>query len=113
MKMPEYHLTVGLFSQGTCTLQTTPDAAKTYIRDLIVNQYGLYGFTMIDCSGGYRMQKTGKLVFEPSIRIEIVSTDGPIDEKIEAIAKDLCDYLNQESVMIKWLESDIDFTSKK
>lgn len=61
---------------------------------------------MIECSGVYRMESTGRIVREPSIRIEIASDEEiPAAEIIENIKK----ALNQETVMLEISESNISY----
>lgn len=62
---------------------------------------------MIDCSGYYKMQSTGNIVNEPSIRVEI-ATDSMI-ESLHDMVRDIKTELNQESVMVDITESDIQF----
>lgn len=107
--MFEYQLTIGLFDQDTAAQEIATSTAKTIIADLLLNRFNIYAFTMIECSGVYKMDD-GRIVFEPSIRLEIAA-DNDLDEVlnsfIEAIKSSA--YLNQECIMIKKSTSDINF----
>lgn len=107
--MYEYQLTIGLFDKDTAAQEVAASAAKNMIADLLLNRFGIYAFTMIECSGVYKMAD-GRIVSEPSLRLEIAADDC-IDQKVDAfiaIIKD-ADHLNQESIMIKRSISDINF----
>lgn len=109
MKMYENHLTIGLFDRRTKKQEINTEKAKALISNVLINHYGIYAFTMIDCNGVYKMQNSGVVVREPSIRIEIAS-DEPIKELKEIIRvlkhKRM---LNQESIMHKEMVSEISF----
>lgn len=96
--MFEYQLTVGLFDKDTETQKITETAAREIIGDILINQFELFAFTMIPAAGVYKMNSTGRIVNEPSIRIEI-ATDTEI--KIDEITEELKRRLNQESIMVK------------
>lgn len=107
--MFDYQLTIGLYDRETATQKISSAAAKTMISDLLLNRFGIYAFTMIDCSGCYKMDD-GRIVQEPSIRIEIASDDDIISTVRDfiATAKD-AEHLNQESIMMKVTKSAITF----
>ena len=73
--MIKYQLTIGLFDKDTEKQQIKTPAAKKQISDTLLNRFGVYAFTMIECAGVYKMNSTGNIVIEPSIRVEIVTTD--------------------------------------
>ena len=104
--MYEYQLTIGLFDKDAEQQVIPTQTAKASISDILIDRYGIFAYTMIDCSGVYRMQSTGHIVFEPSIRIEIVTDD---EINLAPIISDLKAALNQESIMIKKSISDIAF----
>ena len=93
----EYQLTMGLNDQYTKKQEIETAAAKNLLAKILLQKYGLYAFTMIDCSGVYT-HNDGTVVFENSIRIEIVT-----DEKINifGIVRTLKRVFNQESIMVK------------
>lgn len=101
-EMHEYNLTIGLFDKDTEKQEISTEAAKRIISEILLNKFDIFAFTMIDCSGVYKMNSTGRIVREPSIRIEI-ATDEEITETIEKIIDTIKspEYLNQESVMMK------------
>ena len=106
--MYEYNLTVGLFDKDTCKQEITTEAAKAAIENILLNQFSIFAFTMIECAGCYKMESNGTIVREPSIRIEIASDDD-ITETIKEICQALKVELNQESIMYKKMVSDISF----
>lgn len=108
-EMHEYILTIGLNDRVTEKQEISSEAAKRMISEILINKYGVFAFTMFDCYGVYKMNSTGRIIQEPSIRIEI-ATDEPmqnIDEIIRVI-KD-SEHLNQESIMKKHTISNIQF----
>lgn len=109
MKMYEHFLTVGLFDRVTERQEIRTDKAKNFITKTLINDFNICAFTMIDATGVYRMQSTGAIVKEPSIRIEIAVEEALTRETVYKIIKTLKDGLNQEHIMYKMLESDIDF----
>lgn len=110
MKMYEHCLTVGLFDRLSEKQEIKTETAKEFISDTLINKFGVYAFTMIDCTGVYKMQSTGAIVKEPSIRIEIAAGEMDLTrEMVYRIIKSLKDGLNQESIMYKMTESDIEF----
>lgn len=109
MKMYEHFLTVGLFDKDTERQEIGTDKAKDFIAETLINDFDIYTFTMIDAAGVYRMQSTGAIVKEPSIRIEIAADEALTRETVYRIIEALKDGLNQESVMYKMVESDVDF----
>lgn len=89
--------TVGLFDKDTEKQEISTDDAKEKIAEILIEKFDIFAFTMLECSGYYRMQSTGRIVAEPSIRIEIVT-----DEELtaaDAIIQELKAALNQESIM--------------
>ena len=108
MQTYENHLTVGLFDKNTEKQEINTNAAKTIISNILINDFNIFAFTMIDCNGVYRMASTNNIVFEPSIRIEI-ATDNEIENEIEGIITALKTALNQESIMHKEMISNINF----
>lgn len=110
MKMYEHFLTVGLFDKDSEKQEITTEAAKNLIAEMLIGRFNIYAFTMIDCNGVYRMESTGAIVKEPSIRIEIAASADDLDrEMVYRIIKALKTELNQESIMYKVVESEIDF----
>ena len=104
--MKKYSFTVGLFDKDTEKQRIESPEAKATISDILINQFDIFAFTMLDCSGVYRMQSTGAIVFEPSIRIEIATDD---DLPAADIISELKAALNQETIMIEQETKDIYF----
>ena len=109
-QMHEYILTIGLFDKDTEKQEISREAAARIIETVLINRFDVFAFTMTDCAGVYKMQSTGRIVREPSIRIEI-ATDRDETAKIHEIITVLkgraC--LNQETIMLKHEKSNITF----
>ena len=109
MKMYEHYLTVGLFDKDSEKQEIKTSAAKESISETLINRYNVFAFTMLECNGVYKMSSTGAIVQEPSIRIEIAADAELTREMVYKIIGTLKRELNQESIMYKMIESDIDF----
>ena len=94
--MYKNQLTIGLFDKDTEQQEITTPEAKNLIAEILIEKFGVFAFTMIECSGVYRMASTSRIVFEPSIRVEIASDDEIAADDIIAELKEV---LNQESIM--------------
>ena len=106
--MNEYLFTVGLFDKDTERQEIPSERAKEIIAQILIDKHGIYAYTMIDCSGVYKMQSTGRIVREPSIRIEIVTDMADLLD-YRAIIADIKSALNQETVMLKKSAADVSF----
>ena len=95
--MIKNQLTIGLFDKDTEQQEVQTNEAKNLIAEILIGKFGIFAFTMIECSGVYRMASSGRIVFEPSIRVEIAS-DEELTEA-DAIIGELKEALNQESIM--------------
>jgi len=95
--MVKNQFTIGLFDKDTEKQEIRTDAAKEKIAEILIGNFGIFAFTMIECSRVYRMASSGRIVFEPSIRVEI-ATDDELTEA-DAIIAELKKELNQESIM--------------
>ena len=105
--MFKYLLTIGLNDKDTLRQEIESAAAKKMIAGILLNDFEIFAFTMIECSGVYKMN-SGEIVFENSIRLEIVN-DGEI-KSIPAILAALKSALNQECIMIEYAaDSNINF----
>lgn len=109
MEMYEHYLTVGLFDKETERQEVETNKAKGFIAETLINDFNVFAFTMIDAVGIYKMQSTSTIVKEPSIRIEIAAEADLTRETVYRIIKTLKDGLNQESIMYKMVESDVEF----
>lgn len=92
-------LTIGLNDKDTERQEITTGEAKNTIANILLNQYNIFAFTMFECSGVYKMESTGNIVFENSIRVEI-ATDDELTAA-DAIIATLKTELNQESIMME------------
>lgn len=91
--------TIGLNDKETEKQIITSPEAKKIIADILLIKFNIFAFTMFECSGVYRMESTGNIVFENSIRVEI-ATDEELTEA-DAIIAELKRTLNQESIMME------------
>lgn len=106
MKMFKTQLTIGLNDKLTEKQEVTTSEAKMTISDTLLQEFGLFAFTMFTCEGVYTMASTSNTVFENSIRVEIATEDA-IDTL--SICESLKHKLNQESIMVEFTEKEIDF----
>lgn len=90
-------LTIGLNDKDTQNQIINTPEAKRMIAKTLINQYNVFAFTIIDCAGVYKMNSTGDIVQEASLRVEI-ATEEPMKE-IDSIIDELKTVLNQESIM--------------
>lgn len=95
--MVKNQFTIGLFDKDTEKQEIQTNEAKNLIAEILIEKFGIFAFTMIECSGVYRMDSSSRIVFEPSIRVEI-ATDEELTEA-DAIIGNLKEALNQESIM--------------
>lgn len=91
--------TIGLNDKNTERQEIATGAAKNIIANILLNQFNIFAFTMFECSGVYKMESTGNIIFENSIRVEI-ATDDELTEA-DAIIAELKKELNQESIMME------------
>lgn len=101
--MIEHIITVGLYDKNTKHQEiSTIDAYK-----VVTNIFCASGIcaTVLDAQGIYR-HEDGTVVIEPSLRIECADVTR---EKILPCIMQIKIALNQESIMYKVVESDIDF----
>lgn len=92
-------LTIGLNDKNTERQEIETGAAKNIIANILLNQFNIFAFTMFECSGVYKMESTGNIIFENSIRVEI-ATDDELTTA-DAIIAELKKELNQESIMLE------------
>jgi len=105
--MTKTTLTIGLNSQTTEKQEITTGEAKGLISELLIEGYGFGGLTLTECEGVYRMNSTGDLIYEKSLKIELV-TDEDI-ENINIIIKELKYLLDQESIMLEVEHKEVTF----
>lgn len=97
-EMHETVITMGLLDKDTCKQEISDDEAQNMIDEILLTKYNIFAYTLQECRGCYKMQSTGAVVHEKSIRLEIV-TESPL-ECLPALILDLKKEFNQESVMI-------------
>lgn len=98
--MLKFQLTIGLNDKVSEKQEIRTHAAKKLISEILLNRFHVFAFTMLDCFGVYRMESTGNIINEKSIRIEIV-TDECDELNIPDIVSYLKASLNQETIMIE------------
>lgn len=96
--MNKHIFTIGLNDRDAEVQIISTDTAIDLIADTLINDHGVFAFTMSECKGVYKMNSTNNIVKENSIRVEIVTES---DEDIDAVGImfDLKVRLNQESIM--------------
>lgn len=105
--MTKTTLTVGLNSQTTERQEIGTNEAKSLVAELLIEGYSFCDLTMTECEGCYKMNSTGNVIFEKSLKIELV-TDSDIDN-INVIIKELKYLLDQESVMVEVEHKEVAF----
>lgn len=105
--MIETVLTIGLFDKDKEAQIIPTDNARDLISAILISNFNVFAFTMLDCYGVYRMNSTGNIVREPSIRVEI-ATDTAM-ESLPTMIECLKSALNQETIMVKTSRAAIDF----
>lgn len=104
--MLKYNFYVGLNDKHTCRQEVSTEKAEMILSEILLNEFHVYGFTMINCKGVYKME-TGEIVSENTIKIEIVFSDSAIPA--DRIIEEIKDRLNQESVMLEKSEKNVSF----
>ena len=98
--MVKFQLTIGLFDKETEKQEIKTSKAKSMIANTLLNRFHVFAFTMMNAEGVYKMNSTGNIIREPSIRIEIVT-----DESGDLDMLDMVEFLkvqfNQESIMVE------------
>lgn len=104
--MKKYTFTIGLFDKATEKQEIETYIARAIIENVLIDTFNIFAFTCWDCSGVYRMDSTGRIVREPSIRVEIAA-----DAEIPAaeIIAELKNKLNQETIMLEVVNANISF----
>lgn len=97
--MTKYNLTIGLLDKDSKVQEIGTVHATKLITRIVIAKIG-FG-TILDANGVYT-HDDGTIVTEPSIRIEILDTEGTIDkDKIVELASELKVALNQESILFE------------
>ena len=101
--MTKTTMTIGLFDKDTEQQEISTAAANEIIAQTLINEYHIFAFTTWECAGVYKMDSTGNIIREPSIRVEIASDirPGAMDILIDEITTTLKNKLNQESIMVE------------
>ena len=97
--MTKFMLTIGLLDKDSKVQEIGTVHATKLVTRIVIAKIG-FG-TILDASGVYT-HDDGTIVTEPSIRVEILDTEGAITEdKIVALASELKVALNQESILFE------------
>jgi hypothetical protein len=97
--MTKYLLTVGLLDKDSKVQEISTVHATKVVTRMVTAKIG-FG-TILDANGVYK-HADGTLVTEPSIRIEILDTEGTIERDIIIeLANELKITLNQESILFE------------
>lgn len=97
--MTKYNLTIGLLDKDSHVQEIGSQHANKLVTRIVVNSIG-FG-TILDANGVYT-HEDGTIVTEPSIRVEILDTEGAITkDKIVDIANQLKLALNQEPILFE------------
>jgi len=99
--------TIGLNDKDKEIQIIETEKAKENIAEILIGKFGIFAFTMYECAGVYRMNSTGAIIQEASIRVEIAT-----DEELtaaDAIIETLKETLNQETIMHEISEANIYF----
>ena len=95
-------ITIGLNDKDK-EIQIIPtEAAEKIIAEILIENHGIFAFTMFNCKGVYKMSSTGNIIQENSIRVEIIEET---EREYTEIINEIKTALNQESVMIEITEN--------
>lgn len=107
MKFVENIITVGLFDKDSKKQEISKEAATEYIMQKIADN-DLCGTIFTEGVFGIYKHHDGSVVREPSIRIEIACGEEDM-KKVYKMLHEIREALNQESIMHKKTEQEIDF----
>lgn len=97
--MTKFMLTIGLLDKDSKVQEMGTVHATKLVTRIVIAKIG-FG-TILDASGVYT-HEDGTIVTEPSIRVEILDTEGTIGkDKIIELANELKITLNQESILFE------------
>ena len=107
-------LTIGLNDKITEKQEIATADAKRIISDILINRFNVFAFTMFDVSGVYKMNSSGNIVQENSLRVEIVNEfseyyNENLEKKYLSIINLIKSALNQESVMMETGAANVNF----
>lgn len=97
--MYKYNIYVGMFDKDTKTQVLSNTEFLNTVRK-IMRLKNINNYTIYKCKGHYK-HKDGTIVCEPSINIEIIEPENWTNYGyISDLKQELCNELNQESVLI-------------
>ena len=68
-------ITIGLNDKDQESQIIPTESAENTLAEILIENHGIFAFTMIHCKGVYKMSSTGNIIKENSIRIEIIEED--------------------------------------
>lgn len=102
--MYKYNIYVGMFDKDTKTQVLSNTEFLNTVRK-VMRFFGFNNYTIYKCKGHYKSD--AMIVCEPSINIEIIEDINFSINHIDRIKFNLCDLLNQESVLITKQELEV------
>ena len=97
--MYKYNIYVGMFDKDTKQQEISSQDFLNKVRK-VMREHKNTDFTIYKCKGHYQ-HIDGKIVCEPSLNIEVIDSQNWTNELyISSIKRELCELLNQESVLI-------------
>jgi hypothetical protein len=102
-----YEIMIGLLDRYEKIQKIKTEKAEDMIAEMLIGVYGIYAATISRCKGIYRMEDTGEIIQEISIKIEISSEDEI--QNMAEICENMARVFNQESVMLKHYMAGVDF----
>ena len=102
-----YEIMIGLLDRYEKIQKITTEKAENMIAEILIGKYNIYAATISRCKGIYRMEDTGEIIQEISIKIEISSEDEI--QNMAEICQNMARVFNQECVMIKHYMAGVDF----
>lgn len=92
-------LTIGLNDKDTEYQIISTDDAKNQLAAILIGDYGFYAYTLTECAGVYRMNSTGNIIHENSLKVEIATDD--IINNLDDVVNTLKVRFNQETIMVE------------
>lgn len=102
-----YEIMIGLLDQHEKIQKISTDQAEDMIAEILIGGYNIYAATISRCKGIYRMESTGEIIKEISIKIEISSEDEI--QNMAEICQNMARVFNQETIMLKYYMAGVDF----
>lgn len=104
MKTTKFVCSIGLLDKDTCTQIHSDEDAMRVVSNYLASHF--FGSTAYFARGIYKMQNTGEIILEPTIRVELFDTE---HAKVLDFCKWAKEILNQESIALETIEENVDF----